>query len=150
MDLIYNRLAKRYDFFYPEGRLPLCIFGAFFLPVAVTLYGGSAGAHWPVAVFLVTVGLMSVSVVCSIVPMMTYITDAFGNYSASAMTAVLITRCLMGAFLPLAVPPLADEIGYGLAFLVLAGACLLLAPIPALIMRYGPTWRQKSSYTQDE
>lgn len=149
MDRIYNKLGQRHGSFYPEGRIPLCIFGAFFLPIVVTLYGGSAGAHWPVPVFLVTVGLMSISVVCGIVPMMTFITDAFGNYSASAMTAVLITRCLMGAFLPLAVPPLADEIGYGFAFLVLAGACLLLAPVPVLIMRYGPTWRQRSSYTED-
>lgn len=150
MDLIYNKLAKQHDFFYPEGRLPLCIFGAFFLPIAVALYGGTAGAHLPVAVFLVAVGLMSVSIVCCIVPMMTFITDAFGNYSASAMTAVLITRCLMGAFLPLTVPPLADKIGYGPGFLVLASACLLLAPIPALIMKYGPTWRQRSAYTKDE
>lgn len=150
MDLIYNKLAKRHDFFYPEGRLPLCIFGAFFLPIAVALYGGTSGAHLPVALFLITVGLMSLSVVCCIVPMMTFITDAFGNYSASAMTAVLITRCLMGAFLPLTVPPLADKIGYGLGFLVLASACLLLAPIPALIMRFGPTWRQRSSYTKDQ
>ena len=87
---------------------------------------------------------------CSIVPMMTFITDAFSDYSASAMTAVLITRCLMGAFLPLAVPPLASEIGYGLAFLVLASACLLLAPVPVLIMRFGPTWRQRSEYTKDD
>ena len=51
MDRISNKLSQRHDFFYPEGRLPLMIFGAFFLPVAVVLYGGSAGAHWPVAVF---------------------------------------------------------------------------------------------------
>ena len=145
MDRIYNKLAKRHGTFYPDGRLPLVIAGAFLLPVAVTLYGWTAEAHMPVAVFLATVTLLCISVVLSIVPMMTFITDAFAKYSASAMTAVLITRCLMGAFLPLTVPPLADSIGYGFAFLVLAAAALFLVPIPVLVMRYGPSWRKKSS-----
>ena len=150
MDKIYIRLGKRHGGFYPEGRLPLVITGAFLLPVAVLLYGWTAQAHAQVFIFLVTVTLLCISVVFSIVPMMTFMTDAFGKYSASAMTAVLITRCLMGAFLPLTVPPLADKIGYGWAFSVLAGAALVLAPIPCLVMRYGPTWRQRSEYTKDE
>ena len=150
MDRIYNKLTKRHNGYYPEGRLPLVIAGAFLLPVAVTLYGWTAEANMPVAVFLSTVTLLCIAVVLSIVPLMTYITDAFGMYSASALTAVLISRCLMGAFLPLAVPPLAESVGYGFAFLVLAAACLLLAPVPALVMRYGPRWRQRSTYTSED
>ena len=150
MDPIYNKLGKRHGKFYPEGRLPLVIVGAFLLPIAVTLYGWTAEAHTPVPVFLSTVSLLGITIVLSIVPMMTFITDAFSNYSASAMTAVLITRCLMGAFLPLIVPPLADKIGYGFGFLVIAAPCLLLAPIPVLVMRYGPSWRQRSTYTEDK
>lgn len=149
MDPIYNRLTKRRNDFYPEGRLPLCIFGAFLLPLAVGLYGGTAGNHMSVFVFLSTVTLLCIAVVTSIVPLMTFITDAFGRYSASALTATLIIRCLMGAFLPLTVPPLSEKVGYGPAFLVLAGVCLLLAPIPPLVMRYGPSWRQKSSFSED-
>ena len=151
MDPIYNKLAKRHGTnFYQEGRLPLVISGAFFFPVAVTLYGWTAEARLPVAVFLASVSLLGIAVVISIVPMMTFVTDAFETYPASALTAVLITRCLMGAFLPLAVPPLSDEIGYRYAVLVLAALCLILASIPALVMRYGPMWRQRSSHTEDK
>lgn len=150
MDRVYNGLTKKHGSFYPEARLPLVIAGAFLFPITITLYGWTAEARMPVAVFLVSVGLLGISLVLSIVPMMTFITDAFGTYSASALTAVLILRCLMGAFLPLAVPPLSDNIGYGFAFLVLAGVMLILAPIPALVMRYGPSWRQRSSYTEDK
>lgn len=66
------------------------------------------------------------------------------------MTAVLITRCLMGTFLPLVTAPLSEAIGYGWAFTVLAAVCLVLAPIPLMVLRYGEKWRQKSVYTKDE
>lgn len=150
MDKIYNKLNKSRGRFYPEGRLPLLITGAFLLPVAITLYGWTAELHANVFVYLATVTLLCVSVVLSLIPLMTFITDAFGKYSASAMTGVLITRCLMGAFLPLTVPPLVEHIGYGWAFTVLAAVTLVLAPIPCLVMRYGPTWRQKSKFTRDK
>ena len=99
---------------------------------------------------LLAVVLLGFAVILCIVPMMTYITDIFGLYSASALTAVLITRCLMGTFLPLAVAPLTNDIGYGFGFLVMAAACLLLAPVPALVMRYGTRWRQWSAYTKND
>lgn len=150
MDKIYNILNKRYGKFYPEGRLPLVITGAFLLPLAAVFYGWTAELKVPVLVFLATVTLLCVSVVFSIVPMMTFITDAFGQFSAMAMTAVLVTRCLMGAFLPLLVPPLSGSIGYGWAFTVLASFALVLSPILCLAMRYGPTRRQRSEYTRDK
>lgn len=62
--------------------------------------------------------------------MMTYVTDGFGLFSASAITAVLITRCLAGTFLPLVTEPLTEKVGYGWGFAILAGGCLLLSPIP--------------------
>lgn len=150
MDKIYRKLGKRHGRHYPEGRLPLTIIGAFLLPLAATLYGWTAQMHVRVWFFLATVTLLCISLVLSLIPTMTFITDAFGKYSASAMTAVLVTRCLMGAFLPLTVPPLAENIGYGWAFTVLAAFALVLSPIPCLVMRYGPTWRQRSEYTEDK
>lgn len=149
MDRIYVHLNQRHGKHYPEGRLPLVITGAFLLPLAVALYGWTAELHVQVFGFLATVTILCVSVLFSIVPMMTFITDAFGRYSASALTATLVTRCLLGAFIPLLVPPLSDKIGYGWGFTVLAGFAILLAPIPCAVMRYGPTWRQRSEYTRD-
>lgn len=83
-------------------------------------------------------------------PLMAYVVDAFGMYSASAMTAVIVTRCLMGTFLPLATEPLIEKFGYGLAFTFLGVLTLGLAPIPIVVMRYGHKWRQRSAYTRDD
>lgn len=150
MDKIYKKLGKRHGKHYPEGRLPLLLVGTFLLPVAVTLYGWIAQAHAPVPVFLATVTLLCVSFVFSLIPLITFVTDAFGRYSASAMTSVLVVRCLMGAFLPLIVPPLVEKVGYGRGLTILAAVALVLAPVPCLVMRYGPIWRQRSEYTKDE
>lgn len=151
VDRIYVKLQARHGGkTYHEGRLPLVVTGAFFMPLAVALFGYSAGLHWPVWFLLIFVALLGFDIVCSIVPMLTYVTDTFGLYSASALTAVLVTRCLAGTFLPLATAPLTDKLGYGPGFLVLAAACLLLAPVPALVMRYGPQWRQFSKYSMND
>lgn len=149
MDRMYNALGRRHGSWYPEGRLPLVITGAFLMPVAVVLYGWTAEAHVQVFGFLATVTLLCIAVVFCLIPLMTFVTDAFREYSASAMTAVLVTRCLMGALLPLTVPPLSEKFGYGWAFSLLAAAALALAPIPCLVMRHGPTWRQASEFTRD-
>lgn len=153
-NLLVDRLflslqARRGGKTYPEGRLPIPIVAAIIFPFVVAFYGYVPGFHWPVWTLLLAVILMGVTIVCCIVPMLTYVTDAFELYSASAMTAVLVTRCLAGTFIPLASAPLTDRFGYGPGFLVFAAACLILAPIPALIMKFGPRWRQWSKYSQD-
>lgn len=150
MDNIYNRLGERHGGFYPEGRLPIAIAGGFLMPIAAALYGWTAQAHVQVYGFLSTVTIMCIAVVFSLAPMMTYITDTFSEFSASAMTAVLVSRCVMAALLPLTLPPLTDKLGYGWAFTILAAIALVLAPIPCLVMRYGPTWRSSSIYTRDK
>ena len=150
VDRVYNSLEKKHGKFFPEGRLPLPILAAFLIGPVLLLYGWSTQAEWHIAFLLASVVLLGFCVVFGIVPMMTYVTDAFGLYSASALTAVLIARCLAGTFLPLVVAPIVDEVGYGWAFTIMAAACLVLAPVPVIVFRYGATWRQKSWYTRDE
>jgi hypothetical protein len=118
------------------------------LPMVVAFYGWSAQARLPVYCVLFAVTALGFCVIISMISMIAYVVDAFGLYSASALTAVLITRCLMGTFLPLATPGLHAAVGYGWGFTILAGACLLLAPIPALVMRYGAKWRRQCEYTK--
>lgn len=151
VDRIYNHMtARRGGKPYPEGRLPLPIIGAFVLPLFIALYGWAASLHWPLWIVLGSIVLMGVSILISMIPAYTYVTDAFGLYSASALTAVLIIRCLAGTFVPLLTAPMERLVGYGGAFMVFAGAMLVLAPVPLLLMRYGERWRQGSAYTQDQ
>jgi O-antigen/teichoic acid export membrane protein len=83
-------------------------------------------------------------------PMYAYVVDAFGLYSASAMTGVIVSRCLMGTFLPLTSTPLIENLGYGWGLSVPAGLGLLLAPIPIFTMKYGQQWRQRCPYSRNE
>ena len=134
---------------YPEGRLPLIVVGAFCLPLTVAFYGIVPHLQWSYWLLLLAVVITGFFEILCIVPLLTYITDAFGLYSASALTAVLMIRCLMGTFLPLATAPLTEMLGYGYGFLILAGVCLALALVPLAVMLYGARWRQRSRFTKD-
>lgn len=134
----------------PEDRLPFMIGGSILFPVIVALYGWAPYAQWSVYVLLLTVALLGFDMIMIMVPLSSYVVDAFGLYSASAMTMVLIARCLSGTLLPLAIPPLVGALGLGNAFLALAAVCLVLIPVPMAIVRYGAHWRQKSVYTRSD
>lgn len=132
----------------PEYRLPLTIVGAFTLPMAVLAYGWIAELRLPVAFLLLSVAMLGFTLLLAAIPLSAYVVDACGLYSASAMTGVIVTRCLMGTFLPLTVAPLAEAFGYGWGFTILAAISFGLAPIPVLVMKYGEEWRQASEYTK--
>ncbi|KAM3413992.1 hypothetical protein BST61_g10656 [Cercospora zeina] len=151
LDRIYIRLrdTRGKGVGHPEYRLPLVILGGFSMALVVTMYGWVAHAALSLPVMLTSVALMGAALMLGYLPLASYIVDAFGMYSASAMTAVIVTRCLMGTFLPLLTEPLVRRTGYGLAFTTLGAFSLCLAPIPIFIMRYGQKWRQNSSYTRD-
>jgi len=150
LDAIYIRLrhwsnaeAK------PEYRLPLGIIGAFLLPTAVTCYGWIAEYKLPAPWLLTSVSLMGFSLLLTMVPLSAYVVDASGVYSASALTAIVVTRCLAGTFFPLTTAPLIEHWGYGLGFTCLGALSLLLAFVPVLIMWFGKDWRQSSEFTRD-
>ncbi|KAF8857429.1 MFS general substrate transporter [Acephala macrosclerotiorum] len=150
LDRIYIMLGKSNGGTQPEYRLPFMIGAAVVLPVVVALYGWVPYAQWPVYLLLLAVGLVGFILIMISIPLSSYVVDAFGLYSASAMTMILLVRCLAGTLLPLAIPPLTDAVGLGYGFLLLAGVCLMTMPLPIIIMRYGSSWRQKSVYTRND
>ncbi|RFU27848.1 hypothetical protein B7463_g8505, partial [Scytalidium lignicola] len=151
LDHVYVTLSKsRGVAAHPEYRLPFMVIGAVFMPAIVAFYGWVPYAHWPVSLLLFSVGLTGFFLLFITISLASYIVDAFGLYSASAMTGVLIARCLAGTLLPLAIPPLTGALGLGYGFLVLAAICAVLIPLPLIVIRYGPHWRQNSAYTRNE
>ncbi|CAJ2513254.1 Uu.00g013730.m01.CDS01 [Anthostomella pinea] len=150
LDKIYVKLREHHKGVgKPEYRLPLVIVGGFLLPFNIAFYGWSAQLQLPLPVILLSVGLLGATILLGFMPLSAYVVDAFGLHAASGMTAVIVTRCLMGTFLPLAAEPLIDRFGYGLGCTVLGGAGLLLAPIPVFVFRYGDKWRQRSKYSRE-
>lgn len=119
------------------------------MPILVALYGWVPYARWSVYLLLIAVAFLGFTMMLIWVPLASYIVDAFGVYSASALTIALIYRCLAGTLLPLAIPPLTDTLGFGYGFMVLAGICALLIPLPIAVVHFGARWRQHSCFTKD-
>lgn len=148
LDRVYVRLRDaNHGLGLPEHRLPMCIIGALTLPPALALYGWCAHFRLPLALFIAAVICMRFSILLVLIPLMAYVVDACAIYSASALTGVIVLRCLSGAFVPLAMAPTVDALGYGWAFTALALVCLTLALVPLAVQRYGQTWRRSSPFT---
>lgn len=150
IDRIYSNLKKRHGGIgLPEYKLPFVIVGGISLPLVIIGYGWAIEWHWPLPVLLTLVGLFGAALMCAYVPLIAYTVDAFGKYSASGVTATIVTRCLAGTIFPLTTDPLVERFGYGWGLLILAVVSMVLAPIPILAYRYGHKWRQGSKYTRD-
>lgn len=150
LDKVYIKLRNAHKGIgQPEYRLPFIIVGSILFPIPVLLYGWATQWHLHVSVLLFAVVLLGIFLMFSFLPLMAYVVDAFGLYSASAVSAVIVTRCLMGTFVPLATEPLVSKFGYGWGFTVFAAISVATIPIPILIFRYGYKWRQLSKYTRD-
>ncbi|KAJ4379941.1 hypothetical protein N0V85_008811 [Neurospora sp. IMI 360204] len=120
------------------------------MPFAITFYGWVAQLRLPLPFLLVACGLIGANVMLTLIPLMAYVVDAFGLFSASAMTGVIVSRCLMGTFLPLTTAPLVDAFGYGWGFMVFGAMSLVLAPVSVVVFRYGERWRQFCKYSRGE
>lgn len=85
---------------------------------------------------------------CTLTPAQTYLVDAFGIHSASAVASTLVMRNIFGSVLPLAGPPLYDRLGYGWGNSVLGFIALALMVMPLFLMLYGGrirAWENKAS-----
>ncbi|KAF2826192.1 MFS general substrate transporter [Ophiobolus disseminans] len=149
LDRIYIKLRGSDEKGKPEHRLPLCIFGAFALPLAVTAYGWVTELRLPAPFLLVCVGLLGFTLLLTMIPLSAYVVDACGLYSASALTGVIVTRCLASTFLPLGTGPLVEHLGYGWGFTCLGALSMSLAVVPVMILKYGEDWRQSCEFTRD-
>ncbi|KAH6624159.1 MFS multidrug transporter-like protein [Chaetomium sp. MPI-SDFR-AT-0129] len=132
----------------PEFRLPIAIFAAFLMPAALLLYGWSAEYTLPLPFILVSIIGIRMSMTMINVPVMVYVVDACGIYSASAFTGITVIRSLAGAFLPLGTAGLIHHLGFGWGYTVLSMMNLVLAVVPVLLLKYGSKWRKSSPYTQ--
>jgi len=149
LDRIYVKLSNdNKGVGRPEFRLPLTLIGTATMPPAVALYGWCAEYRLPLYLFLISVVWIRVSMTLAFLPLMPYVVDACGIYSASALTGMIVIRCLAGAFLPLATAGMIEHLGYGRGFTTLAVVSLVAGLIPALVLRFGSRWRQRSKYTK--
>lgn len=128
----------------PEQRLPPMIIGGLVIPIALLWYGWTVQAHVQWIAPIIATAMLGFGVAATVLPAFSYLVDAFGVHSASAIAANISLRCVAGAAFPLAAPRLYDELGIGWGTSVLAFIALVFLPVPLLLMRFGERIRMKS------
>ncbi|KAI0102741.1 major facilitator superfamily domain-containing protein [Nemania sp. FL0031] len=132
--------------FEPEMRLTIGIYFGIFLPVTLFWYGWSAfnKAHWASTLFsLVPYGFGIMGLFLAIT---TYLVDSYPMHSASAIAANVVLRSSVGAFLPLAGPPLYDSLGLGWGNSLLGFICIVMIPLPIIFNRFGGRLRKAERF----
>ncbi|KAF2736394.1 MFS general substrate transporter [Polyplosphaeria fusca] len=128
----------------PEWRLPLMVYFAPTLPIGLFWYGWAADqkTHWIVPIL--GTGLVGIGALFVMMPAMSYLVDAFDSEAAaSALAANTLVRSLLGAFLPMAGPPLYEALGLGWGNSLLGFIGLAFVPVPYIFWRYGERIRKR-------
>lgn len=79
-----------------------------------------------------------------------YVTDSYGQYAASAVAAVSLTRSLTAAVFPLFTYQMFSGLGSNWAGTILAGVATVFAFTPILFLRYGGRLRVKSKVASND
>ncbi|KAB8222312.1 major facilitator superfamily domain-containing protein [Aspergillus novoparasiticus] len=150
-DTIYEKAKKAGKSWTtsPElHRLPISCIAGPCLTISLFWLGWTANRniHWiaPVLSGL----LFGVGYQMIFISLLTYVTDAYKIYSASALAASVILRSIVGALFPLAADPLYSTLGVGWATSVLGFASLACIPIPFALLYAGPWIRKRSPFCQ--
>jgi len=139
---VVRRTKANGGVFVPEFRLPVTVWFSLFVPITFFWYGWSTHyhTHWIVPVlglFPFTFGIVGI-----MIPMTTYLVDCYPMYAASAIAANTVFRSLAGVLLPLAGPPMYDNLGLGWGNSLLGFICVLMIPVPLMLYRYGAKLRK--------
>jgi hypothetical protein len=108
---------------------------AIFVPISLFWYGWSTQAHTHFIVPILGMSLFGFGMLGIFVPIQQYLVDAFSTYSASAVAAVRTSLSIVGAFLPLAGPPLFKKLGLGWGNTVLGLVALVMTPVTLLFYK---------------
>jgi len=143
LDWQTKRMKKRHNGeVKPEWRLPLMLLGGTSASVGFFIYGWTAQAHVHWIVPIIGTAFIGFSFSVTAIPVVTYLVDAFGHYRASAIAALMIFRQAVTIVLPLAGPPLYQNLGLGWGNSVLGFIALLTVPVPFSFLRYGERMRK--------
>lgn len=121
----------------PEARLRPLIPGSLVVPIGLLWYGWSpqARVHWIMPI--IGSGLVGLGTVAVVMPVQTYLIDAFPLHAASVSAANTIFRSLLGAFLPLIGPQVYATLGQGSGNTLLAATAFVFTPLTWLMVHHG-------------
>ncbi|KAJ5664174.1 MFS multidrug transporter [Penicillium longicatenatum] len=150
-DKIYNKAkkaGKRWASGPESQRLPMSCIAAPCLTVSLFWLAWSAKSSIPWIIPVLSGIVFGLGYQTVFISLLTYVTDAYKIYSASALAASVIMRSVAGALFPLAADPLYGKLGVAWATSVLGFASLACIPIPFALFYYGPWVRKQSPFCQ--
>lgn len=150
VDWNYRRLkAKNGGVGVPEFKLPTLIVTGVLMPIGLLLYGWTLEyrVHWivpDIGIFIIACGVRMAMFVCPL-----YLADAITLYTASATSALVMTRGMFSFTFPLFAPDMYETLGQGWGNSVLALCTALIGlPAPFILYRYGAALRARSAYSK--
>ncbi|KAL2871261.1 major facilitator superfamily domain-containing protein [Aspergillus lucknowensis] len=131
----------------PEDRLPAAMIGG--VGFAATMFwfswsAASTAVHWLVPTLAGT--FLSASMVLTFISNLNYLTDTYLLYTASAVAGNTVCRSACAATAPIFTRSLFAALGVGGGGSLVAGAGVLLAPMPFILYRYGARVRGRSKF----
>ncbi|KAI4595127.1 hypothetical protein KJ359_007102 [Pestalotiopsis sp. 9143b] len=130
----------------PEARLPHLIPVAWLMPISLFIFAWTAEppAHWIIPILAgVPFGF---GLVLLFLGINAYLTDCYERFSASALAANALLRCIFGGSFAVLADVMYRGLGTAWAVSVLGFVALALTPMPWVFYRYGPYLRSKSRY----
>ncbi|KAJ5627952.1 major facilitator superfamily domain-containing protein [Penicillium lividum] len=150
-DKFYNKAkktGKRWASGPEAQRLPMSCISAPCLTISLFWLAWSAKSSIPWIIPVLSGILFGLGYQTIFISLLTYVTDAYKIYSASALAASVIMRSVAGALFPLAADPLYAKLGVSWATSILGYASLACIPIPFALFYYGPWIRKRSPFCQ--
>ncbi|KAE8373393.1 major facilitator superfamily domain-containing protein [Aspergillus bertholletiae] len=147
-DRIFRILTKRnHGKGLPEFRIPIMIPATVVLAIGLFWYGWSAEARLFWLMPDIGIALFAAAAYICTVSNNIYVVDTYGRYSASALAATSMLRCLAGFVFPLFSPYAYERLGYGWTSSIL-GIIALCVGLPGAIFlwKFGHILREKSPY----
>lgn len=134
----------------PEYRMPFMQLGAVIVPVGLLIFGFTAqpDKEIPWIAPLIGAAVFSAGMLMTYICVTTYLVDVFETYAASAIAAMTITRSLLGCVFGIIGNELYRTMGYQWGTLLLAGLCVLMAPLPVVFFYIGPKLRKMGSFAK--
>lgn len=133
----------------PETRIRPALIGCYAIPIGMFWFAwtNSPSIHWMASVsagvpFGFGFGLVFVSI-------LNYLMDAYTVYSASALAANTVLRCIFGAVFPLFAPYMYANLGIHWASSIPAFLAVLCIPFPIILTIYGPAIRKRCKFAAE-
>jgi len=130
----------------PEARLPHLIIIVWLLPIGIFWFGWTAMPPTPWISSILAGIPFGFALVMLFLGINSYLTDCYERYSASALAANTMLRCLFGAGFAMFATDMYEKLGTPWATSILGFVALAMGILPLVFYRYGAKLRAVSKF----